>query len=810
MTLLVYLFAAIGIALIAKWLQRPIDRRALIAFVVLPALFLIPGFLGSRTILPVDQLRLFPPWSVRSAEAPWNPNLNDAMTQFAPWSKAVRMAWKEGALPLRDRWNGCGMSLAANGASAPFSPWTFLMFLLPLANAFTLAAGVKLFVALAGMWLWLRELEVSPDAALLGSVAFSFSFTMTPWLLAPPTGVVCLWPWCLFLAERLRTGTGSRRAFWALLILLALLPLCGHVESVASFAFFWGLWLVFRRLSGERSVGAMTARIALAATAGLGISAFSLLPQVLAILASNRFVLARDPLFSRFFSVIPHLPAWPNGLLTTLFPRALGDAIHSPMIAGAAGSFPEMSAGYCGTIVAAAVLLALRHGSPRNRKTATLLAPLLFGLGVAIGSWPLAEIVGQIPILKMMLPLRFLSWVALAAPAVAAAEADRLRADLSRGRGPVVGFTAAGVFLAFLGFAIYRHFRPLHAAAGGLASQRNALVVTLLVIVGGILAVAAAGSSPAARAALPLVLTAITVAELLWQGQRLHRFGSSAELFPPTPLVGFLSAQAPPLRVVGEGAAVYPNTNVFAGVEDIRTHDPVERRDYVEFLDATCGYPPGDYFKHIGNLNASALDFLNVRFLVAGPGRESPGPRWERVYSGPDGTIFANRKSLPRIFATPVIRVLQRKETRGVSRGATAAFGSHFQELARRDDWEKTTYVLGSADASLVNGEADVSVYREVTNRICFRVRARSASSRLLVTTSILQDEGWTARDEAGQPLETALANGPFLAIWVPAGEHSVRLDYSPPGFRIGVMISLAALLVTVISSIWIRRRSGA
>ena len=54
------------------------------------------------------------------------------------------------------------------------------------------------------------------------------------------------------------------------------------------------------------------------------------------------------------------------------------------------------------------------------------------------------------------------------------------------------------------------------------------------------------------------------------------------------------------VRIVAEDGVLFPNTNIFAGVEDVRTHDPVERRDYVEFLDATCGFTPSDYFKSIG------------------------------------------------------------------------------------------------------------------------------------------------------------------------------------------------------------------
>src|ERR1700687_2756410 len=176
----------LAVAAVARWIGRSIPIGLLVVFVLLPVVFLRPGFLPARTVLPVDHAVAYPPWQTAATPLPRNPNLNDVMTQFAPWAKAVRAAWKEGELPLRDRWNGCGTPLAANGTSAAFSPLTFLMMALPLAQAFTFAAAVKLLLVLAGMWLWLTELEVSTGAALLGAVAFAFSLTMTPWLLFPP------------------------------------------------------------------------------------------------------------------------------------------------------------------------------------------------------------------------------------------------------------------------------------------------------------------------------------------------------------------------------------------------------------------------------------------------------------------------------------------------------------------------------------------------------------------------------------------------------------------------------------------------
>ncbi len=314
---LLYATAAFGIRQAAGFLGRRIPLKVFLVHVLLPALFLLPAFTGTRTIFPVDHAMSLPPWNSLPHATAANPNLNDVSTQTAPWAKAVRMAWKEGSLPWRNRWNACGSALAANGQSGAFFPLTFLMMALPLANAFNLAAVLKLFVALAGTWLWLAELGVSRTAALFGAVAFAFSLTMVPWLLFPHTSVIPLWPWALFVIERMREPATQRRATGALALVFSLELLAGHPESVALGAIFTALWLGCRALSGEiqRPVQ-MFGRILLAAAVAVGLTAFVLLPQLLAIRASNRAVTALQFANRLPLSVRPHGPAWPWGAAT--------------------------------------------------------------------------------------------------------------------------------------------------------------------------------------------------------------------------------------------------------------------------------------------------------------------------------------------------------------------------------------------------------------------------------------------------------------------------------------------------------------
>ena len=83
--------------------------------------------------------------------------------------------------------------------------------------------------------------------------------------------------------------------------------------------------------------------------------------------------------------------------------------------------------------------------------------------------------------------------------------------------------------------------------------------------------------------------------------------------------------------------------------------------------------------------------------------------------------------------------------------------------------------------------------YVETTNTLSFRARVTSGPAYAVV--SVVQDGGWSARDRDGARFEIRRANGPFLAVVLPEGEHEVVLTYRSPGFGIGAAISLAAAI---------------
>jgi hypothetical protein len=444
-------------------------------------------------------------------------------------------------------------------------------------------------------------------------------------------------------------------------------------------------------------------------------------------------------------------------------------------------------------------LLVLRPGGKRDPKTAPLLFLLAAGLGTAALLWPFGELIRLLPGLAWIFPIRFLSWAAFASATLAALELDRLTRDIREDPRAIRWVVASALLLGAAAIIAFIQLHPLHAAAGGTVSQIRALVVTeltLLLIAGwGLLA----ASAKIAARVVPLGFSLLAGFELFYQGERYYRFLDPDLLDRSTPLVAFLQSQPPPFRIVGERTVFYPNSNVLPHLEEIRTHDPSERRDYVEFLDQTCGYEPEAYFKDIADLNAPALDFLNVRYLISSPNRQPPGEKWREVYRGRDGTVFENDRVLFRAFS-PRRRIWIPGGGAGSrwTQNATEDIGSEFRRIARETDWKERAYLTGAGGSRREEANPTIMVqdYRESAHQISFRAVGEGRGALVL---SVVQDGGWRARDDRGNPLETTRANGPFLALLVPAGDHRIALTYTEPGFWPGAIVSGATVLLLLI-----------
>src|SRR3954468_24221539 len=179
MILVLYLVTAtISLWLVDRFVA-PLSRGAAIVLLLIPLCTTGRPMFTGEAIAPVDLAYMTPPLSDYAREMGTttvkNPMLGDIALQMMPWREAVRRSLQAGAWPLLNPYQQCGDDLAGSAQAAPFSPFTLIALLLPVATSFTFTAGITFFTAAMGMFALARSYACSETASLAAAAMFAFS-----------------------------------------------------------------------------------------------------------------------------------------------------------------------------------------------------------------------------------------------------------------------------------------------------------------------------------------------------------------------------------------------------------------------------------------------------------------------------------------------------------------------------------------------------------------------------------------------------------------------------------------------------------
>ena len=157
-------------------------------------------------------------------------------------------------------------------------------------------------------------------------------------------------------------------------------------------------------------------------------------------------------------------------------------------------------------------------------------------------------------------------------------------------------------------------------------------------------------------------------------------------------------------------------------------------------------------------------------------------------YRSEDVAVYRNHDVLPRAFVVHRARAVQDDD--------------EALQLLRQDDFEPRAEVLLAAEqvhsSLFASNEADrVDLLTYDSQRVTVDVEA-SADGYLVLTDAWYP--GWRVRVD-GQEAPLLRADVIFRAVQVPAGRHVVEFEYVPQSFRVGLVVSVAAL--TLLLGLW-------
>ncbi|MEA2326979.1 MAG: hypothetical protein QOE68_1938 [Thermoanaerobaculia bacterium] len=758
MTLLLYLLTAVLVAGIVHTFVTRLTRWAALVLLLIPLVFTGRALLTGRVYAPVEMAYMTEPLNAYRTEIgaplPQNGMLSDITFQMIPWRQALRRAVIEHEWPLWNRFEGCGDLLAGAAQAAPFSPFTLIALLLPVAASFGYTASIAFFIAAIGAFLFARDFECSEMASLIAATIFTFSAPMALQILWPLGFAWAFLP-LVFLAGRRVVVAPSIRSASILTTVLALEVLAGHPETLLHVTFLGGIYGAYELLRpGRAHRGRAIAYAAAAGAVAVLLTAIALLPFLEASPQTGEHFVRTE-----FFAKSPlRIPAGrPSAaLISDLLPFARQSFRHFLLAHAEAGS-----------VALALAVFALWRSRARERWFFAILGVICLMASAEV--WPVAQLLHRLPLLKLAMNDRLASAVPLCLGVLAAFAVDAIS-------------DRAGVVMAGL----------LILLAAGASGMRNGSIdVPRFISELAPLAIAAVivmfvrQRSFIAPSLLALILLQRTISD-----GALVPANDPRIAFPPVALFQPMQSIRDPFRVAALGPALFPNTATMYGLEDARVMTAMSLGAMIETFPVWCRR--GGYgFNQIDDLTRPMLSMLNIRFAVV-PENDAIPDGWRGVITDHGSRLIENTRVLPRAFVPRNVRIGVSNEVEDM----TAA--TDFADIAWLD-------VAGVAhDAA--NGPGMLTIRRR---KLGFHIDASMEHGGFVVISEEVW-KGWRAYVD-GRPAKIVRANHAFLGVFVPAGNHAIRLTYLPQSFVIGRAITFGTLaMIGLAIAVWsvIKRRA--
>ncbi len=749
----------------------------------------------------------------------------DLIYQFYPWADFFKESIWEGRLPLWNPYNYLGTPFLANPQTALLFPLTWLHLIFPLLFSFTLIFLLKVALSLAGMYLWLSELRLKPEACLIGALVFGLSVHSVAGLPFPYSSVNILLPWALLASRRLLREP-SRLNFAATTTVLTLIVVAGQPQStLPAFLMVWlnAVLLFFKPT--RISVARVSLLGAAFACAGL-ISAVQWMP-------SFEYV---------WESMVPLGPR----IIKSGFPYSAGcfvnllvpDFFGSP-VRGDYWGFPGFhdQAFYCSALTLLLAPLSILYRFYRNAERigvvpglASPLLALALSSGIVLGL-PLFETLLDVPSFDLVRRSKFVFLLTFCLAELAARGANSVAShrggEPRRARAVIVTAAAAWLVTSLISWNWFGDFLSV--------LDPQDLVEWQLLRTGALVGLATVACVWIWGRKAVLLLALLVLIDLVWVTYNLSPRGTPEALFPDSAVVDRLQEiEGRPARVLTFDNVLFPNSSMIYRVQDLQGYDVMTPRRLFRYMQkvepslgnayrSLIGFDPdsihvntrmrtvvdraleryGDelreYLKRESywSVGVGAVEddsfyrSLNLDFVLSSRVRSVPG--FEEA--APLGGV--------RIWSDPEARLgrLYFDWTEGTASGALNLMGQVDPETEVVVEATLPTLpasASGSHSVQLVEWAPQFSRYVIDADQPAVLVEFQRFSS------------GWRARLN-GEEGAVFPANFIFRGVYLPAGHHEVELYYAPVGFRYGSIVTVLGLgllsLFLILGGRFLRRR---
>ncbi len=776
--------------------RRRSDLPALVFLILLVTVFFGREVFTDRTLVTFRLTNVFPWLSEASREELEQPSVtSDCTFSYFPRRVFATEMIRHGQIPFWNPHQFCGTPFMAAFQTAVLYPVNLALYLFDPATQMDLFIYIHFMIAAVFTFLLGRKLALSREASVLSAVTFTFCGFMVTRYGQPTFISTAGWlPALLYFGEHLLERPGLRRA--GLLGLAFSLCILAGFPQLAMFNIYALITYMLVRVLLEKGKAASWRGMVLGLViVALGLAtlvcAFQLLPTWELSTFSYRKILPYDTVLSSAHHGLVSLKYLVPDILG--HPRDVGVLSKELVRAGRGPAFQQnyvSTTGYLGVLplmLAVVALAGLRRRAIPLVMLAGISLLVVFGTPLLYVCYRLLPGFNFSRIDRVIVVYMF-SVAVLAGYGFDAALSDRRR-RLFVGAAFLAFAVAFTVWFRLLGWrAIHGHIAGAISPEAYLAyASREVYAFLVFAVLSAVLLLAAGRRFP--RRLVFVAAVGLLLADLIPNALGFKVSQPAATVVPPSTMIDNLRADTGTWRFAKYGADVIPsNTATILGLCDIHGYDALNVNRYMEVLGAIdstmIAVSNAALRRRIGPiadrdaLESRILDMLNVKYILTVA--DLGGPR-------PEPVALVNNRYLPRAYLV----------------GEGHCFDSYERVLAymKSGSFDPAAEVLLVGDpAQAAHSAADgspgsASLVEYGPHRIAVDV---DASAPCYLFVSDVHYPGWEAFLD-DEEVELLRANYAFRAVRVGPGIHSVRMEYVPLYFRIGLIFSAAGIGLTAL-----------
>lgn len=703
----------------------------------------------------------------------------DTVKQIYPWRSFTTKQLKKLQWPLWNPYQFSGSPHLANFQTAVFYPPNLIYLFLPQTTAWSLLFVFQILLAGIFMYLYVRQLKISPLGAFFAGFSYAFSLLMSAWAIYNIHGHQFAYlPLILYLIEKYKIKKKKKYLFY-LIGVLVLTFLSGHPQIFLYILAFCGLYFFYRLKSIKEWL--------LIIFIVLGITAAAWFPL------KEYYSYASRGISSSEFNYQKTLLPWKN-LITFISPDFLGN----PTTANYWGkSDYTETAFYVGIIAFAFFLISIVSKLAKIKKF--FIASILITFFLCL-NWFLPKLMLYlgIPIITNSVATRFLFLSSFSVCVLAGFGVDDF---LKNKKFPKILLALGFVFLLafFFVFLTPKLFIYKDWFAYLPVMKRN-LLLPFAVFLSIFLITALGTKFIRFKKALLFFLLPVMCLDLFYVANKIIPFTYPEMVFASHPLIDFLQIDEQPYRFVGsEASNIEANFSVEYGIYSPEGYDTLYPRYYGELI---WSAESGEYQTNISRTTVifpvsrsdgqhRLEDLIGIKYILEkddgyksdwDPSYEKfPQEKYELVWQRKNWKVYENKNVYPRAFLADNYVVIEDKK-------------EIIDKFYDKEFNPRNTLILEEKITEQFNPSAENSKVQIVDyqpNRVV--IETKSASDKLLFLSDTYYP-GWRAYVD-GNEKKIYKADYAFRAVVVPEGKHEVVFIYKPKSFQIGLFISIISLV---------------